>query len=370
MSTQLPEERQTPQSKSGNAKIRYIEELAGEEDAWVSITDAARITRTSEAMARRWVTSGRLPVKQQGFGINQHTRLVRLSDVAAIRPIIDPTAAISNDVHTLDLPSIPRQQAQLMHDHEHLLQQVLAGQETLEELSIQVLDQKNALGQSQQISLEQEKKIHHEMELLHTTLSGQLETTQTTMQHMIQERVDALTRRNHDWQAHMERLQHDLTSAYQQQDERTQKAFEEMAGTVSRQHEEHRHELTEQQKTFTGQHEVLTRFVETQIEEIKGSLEQVVRQWEQYHTMHTERLEKLEQWLGQVITRGKDTHSIVSEYQKRVLAWERQLKTLTKTTQDEIKERKKLSEHFIAQQKQIQLLRRELDVLKKQDGGT
>ena len=366
MTTPLPEEQQTAQNKSDTARTRYVEELAGDGDAWVSITDAARITRTSEAMARRWVTSGRLPVKRQAVGINQHTRLVRLSDVAAIRPIIDPTAAISDDMHTLDLPSIPRQHAQLMHDHKHLLLQVLAGQRSLDELVVQVHDQKKVFEQSQHSYLEQEKKLYHEIKLLQTTFDEQLKTTQTAMKQMMQEKVDALTQQNHDWQEHMERLQQDLTSASRQQDERTQKAFEEMVGTVKRQHEEHQHELTEQQKAFAGQQEALTQFVETQMEAIKGSLEQHARKWEQDRATQTERLEKTEQWLGQVVTQGKDTHSIVLEDQKRVLAWERQLKTLTKTTLDEIKERKRLSEYFIIQQKQMQLLRRELDVLKGQ----
>ncbi len=40
---------------------------------------------TSEAMARRWVTSGRFKVKKEAVGIPPRTRLVRLSDVAAIR---------------------------------------------------------------------------------------------------------------------------------------------------------------------------------------------------------------------------------------------------------------------------------------------
>jgi hypothetical protein len=103
---------------------RFVEELADEHDYWMSLTDAARITRTSEPMVRRWVATGRLPIKKEPVGINQRTRLVRLSDVGRIRPIIDPTAAITDDIHKLDLLSIPRQQAQIMHDHQRLLEQV------------------------------------------------------------------------------------------------------------------------------------------------------------------------------------------------------------------------------------------------------
>src|SRR5436309_8651119 len=108
----------------------YVEELADEHDYWMSLTDAARITRTSEAMTRRWVTSGRIPVRKEPVGINQRTRLVRASDVARIRPIVDPTAAITDDIHRLDLLSIPRQQAQIQQDHRQLMELV----QTIEEI--------------------------------------------------------------------------------------------------------------------------------------------------------------------------------------------------------------------------------------------
>ncbi len=81
-------------------------------------------------MTRRWVASGRLPVRKEPVGINQRTRLVRASDVARIRPIVDPTAAITDDIHRLDLLSIPRQQAQIQQDHRQLMELV----QTIEEI--------------------------------------------------------------------------------------------------------------------------------------------------------------------------------------------------------------------------------------------
>src|SRR5712691_5552607 len=145
------EQRKAQQDEGREDLVQYVEELAGPEayppgDAWISLTDAARVTRTSEAMARRWVTSGRLPVKKETVGIPPRTRLVRISDVAKIRPIVDPTAAITGDVRKLDLPSIPRQQQQIMADHERILQETahLTGmveqfttslQETLDQLA-------------------------------------------------------------------------------------------------------------------------------------------------------------------------------------------------------------------------------------------
>lgn len=127
------------QDTQQQGKVWYVEELRSTEeypagDAWVSITDAARITRTSEAMARRWVSSGRIPAKKEPVGINSRTRLVRLSDVAQIRPIIDPSAAITDDVRLIDLPSIPRQMQEIMESHEHLLAQTQTLQTSVEEI--------------------------------------------------------------------------------------------------------------------------------------------------------------------------------------------------------------------------------------------
>src|SRR6266567_402690 len=127
--TPSEEQHKVQQAAAREDLMQYVEELASAEayppgDAWISLTDAARVTRTSEAMARRWVTSGRLKVKKETVGIPPRTRLVRLSDVAKIRPIVDPTAAITGDIRKLDLPSIPRQQLQIMQDHERLTRQI------------------------------------------------------------------------------------------------------------------------------------------------------------------------------------------------------------------------------------------------------
>ena len=361
----LPSE-DASKEKSNTSRIRYIEELANFEDAWISITDAARITRTSEAMARRWVTSGRLPVKRQAVGINQHTRLVRLSDVASIRPIIDPTAAISDEVHTLDLPSIPRQQAQLMHDHEHLLQQVLAGQKALEELSVQVHDQKNVLEQSQLDRLEQEKKIHYEMELLHTTLREQLETNQTTMQHMIQERVDALTQQLHDWQAHTECLYYDFTRTYQQQNERVQHTLEGLVEIDNKHHQElerFHQELTEQQKDIVEFRQEVTHVIGQQVEVIETALTQQIREQGQQITDGLDRLEKIEQHVMQV----REAHGTILVYQRQLTFQDRQIQRLNKILQDESQARKKSAFDLVILQKQIQVLQREVESMKRRN---
>lgn len=133
-----PLESRMPKQRVGKDDlVRYVEELAGSDDAWISLTDAARITRSSEAGTRRWVTSGRIPVKKDPVGVPPRTRLVRLSDVAAIRPIIDPTVAITDEVRKLDLASIPRQQKQVMEDHQRLIAQAEIQQKMVEQFTRQ-----------------------------------------------------------------------------------------------------------------------------------------------------------------------------------------------------------------------------------------
>jgi DNA repair exonuclease SbcCD ATPase subunit len=92
----------------------HVTELAGPDDRWVSVTDASRIARRQEHTIRTWIAQGLLPVNPVRVGINKKTRQVRLSDLVTLTPIIDPDAGIATDLGTLDLPSIPKQQQQLM----------------------------------------------------------------------------------------------------------------------------------------------------------------------------------------------------------------------------------------------------------------
>ena len=90
-----------------------MDELAGPDDYWLSLTDAARVTRRQEVTIRRWVASGALPVRSRPLGLNKRTRHVRASDLAGLTPIIDASATISGDAAQIDLLSIPLQQAQI-----------------------------------------------------------------------------------------------------------------------------------------------------------------------------------------------------------------------------------------------------------------
>lgn len=96
-----------------DAGVVMVDELAGPDDYWLTLTDAARITRRQEVTIRRWVAAGHLPVRRQPMGLTKRTRHVRASDLSRLSPIIDPSAAISDATAHLDLVGIPQQQAQL-----------------------------------------------------------------------------------------------------------------------------------------------------------------------------------------------------------------------------------------------------------------
>src|SRR6266567_1411712 len=92
---------------------QQVDALAGTEDYWLTITDAARATRRQDITIRRWIATGQLPVRRNAVGLNQRTRQVRASDLAKLTPIIDPTAVITGEEGRLNLMSIPVEQAQL-----------------------------------------------------------------------------------------------------------------------------------------------------------------------------------------------------------------------------------------------------------------
>src|SRR5438128_4925251 len=112
---------QEDNSTDGTSQERYADELVGPDDYWLTITDAARATRRQDVTIRRWISKGLLPVRRQHVGLNQRTRLVRASDLAALTPIIDPAGAISTERGKLDLTSIPTQQAQIKTSQQHIL---------------------------------------------------------------------------------------------------------------------------------------------------------------------------------------------------------------------------------------------------------
>jgi hypothetical protein len=117
----------TPNTQK-NDRTRYVEELEGQDDYWLSITDASRICRVQDVSIRRAIASGRLPVRKQGAGDNKRTRFVRASDLPRANfPILDAGAAITSDIRKVDILDLPLQIKRLTQ----LLTQIQATQ-TLE----------------------------------------------------------------------------------------------------------------------------------------------------------------------------------------------------------------------------------------------
>jgi hypothetical protein len=375
MSTPLPEPSAQPQKNNEAERMRYVEELAGPEDAWVSITDAARITRSSEAMARRWVTSGRLPVKRLPVGLNQQTRLVRLSDLATIRPIIDPAAAISDEIRRVDLPSIPRQQAQLMQDHQRLLLQVQEGQRVASELRTSLLElaakqQQEVAQLGQHLSLQQDEwrradqrlqqqqetlaeqireQAHHlaaqerqhqqDLEQLRTVLMSHLQEVRAEAAHTFDHLEQSLRDQNNQ-------MRYDLTTLLQQQEERIQHQFQE---TEDRHEQAHKQIRAEWQEGLAAHRQALIALVEQHMLDYRRDL-----------TAWTSHLEEIEQRLEQVVTRTEAVCTTLQGYQKQADTQEQVLATLTEFLQEERAARKTLAEQMATQQEQVQVLHREI----------
>ena len=383
-----PSEPSSQPQKNGEAeRVRYIEELAGPEDAWVSITDAARITRSSEAMARRWITSGRLPIKRQPVGLNQHTRLVRLSDLATIRPIIDPAAGITDEIRRVDLPSIPRQQAQIMQDHQQLLQQVQEGQHVVSELRTSLLElatkqQQEVSLLGQQISLQQDEwrgtdqRLQQQQERLAVQIREQA-------QHIIESK-DQLAEQERQHQQDLEQLRAvllnqlqavraetelrfdhfdqtlrdqnnqmrgDLTTRLQQQEERIQHRLREME---DRQEQERKQIRAELQEALAAHRQALTTLVEQQLSDHRRDL-----------IVCMNRLEETEQRLEQVAAQTETASGQMRGYHQRADTQEQALETLRKRLQDETEARQVLSERLATQGEHVQMLSREIEGLKQ-----
>jgi chromosome segregation ATPase len=69
---------------------RFVEELAGAEDHWLTISQAARATGQSDTTIRHWISRGLLPVRRRTAESSGQVRLVRASDLAILAPIAEP----------------------------------------------------------------------------------------------------------------------------------------------------------------------------------------------------------------------------------------------------------------------------------------
>jgi len=351
MSTSPSEQRKAEQEAGKDDLVQYVEELAGPEeypegDTWISLTDAARVTRTSEAMARRWVTSGRLKVKKEPVGVPPRTRLVRLSDVAKIRPIVDPTAAITGDVRKLDLPSIPRQQMQIMADHQRLTKQVQealnASQQhaaktlaALEQLGARLQQHEDLLSQFStqreelQRALEQERQRSDALAAQIGDQANQIEETNERLS----EQGEQHQRELEQFRTHLLGQLEEARTALERKITEQDREYRDQLGQLHR-------DLALQQEAVTALRREMTMLIEQQVREVLAALDQVARDV----ASQNERLGAIEQRVEQMGTQAEAVQATTISYQKRADKQEGRMEDLWKLLQGEIAARQTLEQ--------------------------
>jgi chromosome segregation ATPase len=359
MSTSPAEQRKAEHKEGRDDLVQYVEELAGPEeypegDAWISLTDAARITRTSEAMARRWVTSGRIPVKKEPVGVPPRTRLVRLSDVAKIRPIVDPTAAITGDVRKLDLPSIPRQQLQIRQDHERLTRQIELALEAskqheasthaaLEQVTARLRELSEDLSQRLSTHRDELQRALNQAEQQHEALAAVVRD----QAHRLEQSRDELADQATHHQQELEQLRAELVGQLHTAQATLQQAQQELERRLIEQANQVdylRRDLKEQQEALVTLRRDMTTFAQQQMREVWTALEQVKRDQAQDGAQRNARLEKVEQRIEQVATQTEAVQITALGSQQRADGQESRLQEVWKLLQGEIAARQALEQ--------------------------
>jgi len=169
----------------------WVEELSGPEDYWLTLTDAARVTRRQEVTIRRWVAAGSLPIRSRTLGLNKRTRHVRASDLSQLTPIVDPSATISGASAQIDLLAIPTQQANILQQHRDIdqrLQTLVAEVEkTTSSQQAQLVEQHAELEQIERAAQELRTGLaasRQQAEEHHTNLGRELTGLQQKVRHL------------------------------------------------------------------------------------------------------------------------------------------------------------------------------------------
>ncbi|MBA2397019.1 MAG: hypothetical protein H0V70_30225 [Ktedonobacteraceae bacterium] len=389
----IPAEQRKAQQEAGKKDlIKYVEELAGPEeypegDAWISLTDAARVTRTSEAMARRWVTSGRLRVKEEPVGVPPRTRLVRLSDVAKIRPIVDPTAAITGEVRKLDLASIPRQQLQIMEDHQRLLLTIGALQSGVDEFSTEIRDrlrreldelEKRLNSRQDRVSaaLEQQfTEIEKSLKVVLTDLADQLTRQDQEQQHRLQEASTRLQEASEHLELAQKEQQKHIDNLYREKDALLRmhindtKAIRLDLTTEGQAREQLQRDLAgaekRQQEALEGQVHALQQLLEQQGGQLQVQLETLERDQARDVAALTTQLDALEERRERMDAAISNVKAIAESGQHRIIAQERRMDTLQYDLEQERETRRVLTQQLESEQKERGVLAQRLQILVK-----
>ncbi len=242
---------------------KHVTDLVGPDDRWVSVTDASRIGRRQEHTIRTWIAQGLLPVNPERVGINKKTRQVRLSDLAKLTPIIDPDAGIATDLGTLDLPSIPKQQQQLLAQMT-MLQQEVAGQ--LASLG----EQLHELAGKQEHFAEETRQTWHVTQQQYQALAHRDEE----QQQLIQQVRDSLTERLQELTGQLEQYQHLTEQALASYSQELQQVRQDLSALVIETEKTLRQALSDQ----VGQSEATLRQALEAVRKIGEGETQQVRQ--------------------------------------------------------------------------------------------
>ncbi len=312
----------------------YVEELAGEGDYWLSITDAARVCRVQDVSIRRAISRRVLPVRRQRAGQNKRTRFVRASDLPkAGFPIIDESAAITTEIGKVDILSIPRQQQRILQDHQQLMGRLEAMQETLIGQQTQVLAKLEQQKEQFQIKLRNSQEKQEEQIVL---LAQQSAQAQEALQHTIREMEQDQTRKHlalrrdltevqnelHQhkesvqdrvlalktaFELYQQEMQHSLTELTASQ----QQAFQACLQTVREMFQQAEQETKKQQAAF-----------EQRIMQIAGDLERSMQLTRQQVDSLTEKLSLSQQFaedLSQsIIARDRELDQLLQQQQTQL----------------------------------------------------
>jgi hypothetical protein len=286
----------------------HVTELAGPDDRWVSVTDASRIGRRQEHTIRSWIAQGLLPVNPVRVGMNKKTRQVRLSDLATLTPIVDPDAGIATDLGTLDLPSIPKQQQQLM-EQMTALQQDVTGQFT-------------SLGeQFRGLAGEQEKFAEetHQTWRTHQQHYQALAHRDDEQQQLIQQVSDSLTESLHD-------LDRSLHQELAGQLEQHQHLTEQIIASYSQELQQARQDLS---ALIIGMEKTLRQALSDQVGQSEAALRQALEIEREISAMATEQVRKdvmgLDERVGRLATQLAGLQTI---WQERAMTAEHEARQL------------------------------------------
>jgi len=352
-----PEPARTP------SRVEYVEDLAGPDDYWLSITSAARVVRRQDITIRRWIASGMLPLRgdpakvgQPGAprpsGLNKRTRYVRASDLEKLSPIVDPSAVIIGEEGRLDLPSIPAEQAAIKAAHQQLLgevadlrqqvrthtqtfqaalaEQTAAWQRDLEALRTSITTQisereRVAEAQAGQLASLGDLVTDHQGQLermgeaqrqQHESLAGRIDDTQRQVEVLREELTESLER---------------LTSTHQQEIQRSRQDWEQA--------------MALQHKTLVDLQHALEQ-VEQRAEELARQQQEADEEAARTATAVTRHLKQFEQRLGQIAAAAEQTaRSSAQDSQERADVQDRQIEELRRLLQQENEARQQQARH-------------------------